>query len=114
MIITVTFGKGDDKVTMTNKAQSIPQHLDELKTLKWNIDEITEISTADDEVKEGDIIQVGNLDYCVLSTQKVSDRLPGATSGRDNLIIKATKPRGKKVFEIIQYPSGKFSSAVEK
>ena len=60
----------------------------------------------------GDIIRVGRLDYKVISTQLVSERVPNATSGLDNLIIKATKPNGKKVFEIIQYPSGKFSNAV--
>ncbi len=64
------------------------------------------------KVKTGDIIRVGRLDYKVISAQKLSGRLPGATRGRDNLIIKATKPRGKKVFQIVQYPSGRFSSAV--
>jgi len=63
-------------------------------------------------IATGDIITVGRLDYKIIGIQKVSDRIPNATSGRDNLIIRATKPLSKKVFEIIQYPSGRFSSAV--
>jgi len=47
-------------------------------------------------IKVNDIIEVRNYNYKIISVQKVSDRLPNAINGRDNLIIKATKPQGKK------------------
>ena len=64
--------------------------------------------------KPGDRIKADYIDYIVLSAVRMSDkgiRFQGQPWS-DNISIMAKRPRGKKVYSLVLYPSGVFSNPV--